>query len=140
MRWTLKRATPRFHWSVLRGRCRRNLLGGLVLLLMAIAYGTWAGDRFRTRGADATAFDQPIVRAATQMVTAPPHLRAVQPQNDREVYLMTVVSDQHDVMFGLVVILLRMIVALTIGGLGLVLTTAGATEWEIRSELVLRGD
>ena len=69
------------------------------------------------------------------MVTAPPHLRTVQPQNDREMYLMTVVSDQHDVMFGLVVILLRMIVALTIAGLGLVLTTAGATEWEIRSEV-----
>ena len=140
MRWTLKRATPRFHWSVLRGRCRRNLLGGLVLLLMAIAYGTWAGNRFRTRGADATAFDQPIVRAATQMVTAPPHLLGIKPQNDREVYLVTVVSDQQDVMLGLVVLLLRTIVALTVGGLGLVLTTAGATEWEIRSEVAAPGN
>jgi len=140
MRWTLKRATPRFHWSVLRGRCRRNLLGGLVLLLVALAYGIWAGNRFRSRGADATAFDQPIVRAAAGMVTAPPHLRTVKPQNDREVYLMAVVSDQHDVMLGLLVILLRLIVALTIGGLGLVLTTAGATEWEIRSEVAAPGN
>jgi hypothetical protein len=125
--------SPRFERALFRGRCRRNLLGGLALLIVALVYAGWAGDHFRRRGADATAFDQPLVRAAGRMVVEPVHLRAVKPQNNRELYLLTVVSDQQDVMSGLVVLLLRIIVALTTGGFGLVLATAGATEWEIRS-------
>jgi hypothetical protein len=128
-----QRASNRFHRSLFRGRCRRNLLGGLALLIVALGYAGSAGGHFRRRGSDATAFDQPLVRAAAAMVVEPVHLRNVQPQNDRELYLITVVSDQHDVMLGLVILLLRMIVALTVGGLGLVLATAGATEWEVRS-------
>jgi len=134
MRWSLKPPTPRFHRSALRGRCRRNLFAGLVLSALAAGYGSWAGSHFRTRGADEATFDRPLVLSAARMVRTPKHLASIQPRNDRELYLVTVVSDQHDVMFGLVVLALRMIAALTIGGLGLVLLTTGATEWEIRSE------
>jgi hypothetical protein len=136
MAFRTRSAAARFDRSLFTGRCRRNLLGGLAVLVLALVYGGWAGDHFRHRGADAAAFDQPLVRAARGMVVEPVHLRALQPQNDRELYLVTVVSDQHDVIFGLVVLLLRALVALTLGGFGLVLATAGATEWEIRSQVV----
>jgi hypothetical protein len=126
-------ATTRFDRASFHGRCRRNLLAGLALLTLALVCAGWAGDHFRRRGADATAFDRPLVAAARSMVADPVHLKTLQAQNDRELYLLTVVSDQRDVLFGLVVLLLRMIVALTLGGFGLVLATAGATEWEIRS-------
>jgi hypothetical protein len=129
------RTRARFDRALFHGRCRRNLLAGLFLLTVALLYSSLAGQHFRHRGADATAFDQPLVRAAQALVVEPADLRGLQPQNDRELYLRTVVSDQHDVLFGLVVLLLRFIVALTIGGLGLVLVTAGATEWEIRSHV-----
>jgi hypothetical protein len=129
-----ERSRRRFQWSVFRGRCRRNLLAGLALLGVAVLYGTFAGSHFRLRGADESAFDAPLVRAAAAMVPDPPHLHSIKPQNLRELYLTAVISDQHDVMFGLVVLLLRAILSLTIGGLGIVLATAGATEWEIRSE------
>ena len=137
-----KAAARRFQWAAFRGRCRRNLVSGLVLLAVVGAYGIWAGQRFSRRGADLSAFDQPLVRAAARMVPPPVHLRTIQPSNSRELYLATVVSDQQDVMFGLSVLLLRLIVTMTLGGLGLVLLTAGATEWEVRSEAVLiaRGD
>jgi hypothetical protein len=58
----------------------------------------------------------------------------VWPENSRELYLAAVITDQQDVMLGLVLFILRMIAAITSGGLGLVLVTAGATEWEVRSE------
>ncbi len=48
--------------------------------------------------------------------------------------MVTVISDQQDVLVGMTVLLLRLVIALTAGGLGLVLLTAGATEWEVRSE------
>lgn len=64
------------------------------------------------------------------------HLGSVVPENNRELYLVTVISDQQDTMFGLTLLVLRMILALTIGGFGLVLMTAGATEWEVLSEAV----
>jgi hypothetical protein len=38
-------------------------------------------------------------------------------------------------MLGPVIVILRMIAALTAGGLGLVLVTPGATEWEVRRVL-----
>jgi hypothetical protein len=130
---------PRFDRSVFRGRCRRNLLGGLLLLLLGCAYGWWGAHQFQQRGADRTAFDQPLVRAAQRMVPWPRHLKNVQPENDRELYLSAVITDQQDVMTGLVLLALRMIAALTAAGLGLVLVTAGATEWEVRSECSERG-
>jgi hypothetical protein len=125
---------PRFQRSAFRGRCRRNLAAGLVFLALATTYGMWAGARFGRRGADAGAFDRPIVRAAGQLARAPEHLKTIRPANDRELYLAAVVSDQQDLIFGLTALVLRMIVVLTIGGLGLVLLTSGATEWEVRSE------
>ena len=64
----------------------------------------------------------------------PVHLRAYVPQNDRELYLAAVISDQHDMINGLTVLALRLILAGTAGGFGLILLTAGSTEWEIRSE------
>jgi hypothetical protein len=130
---------PRFDRSAFRGRCRRNLLAGLLLLCLGVAYGAWGSAHFGRRNADTGAFDQPLVRAAARMVPPPAHLHSITPQNDRELYLATVISDQQDVMFGLALFILRMIAALTAGGLGLVLLTAGATEWEVRSELP-RGD
>jgi len=104
------------------------------MLTIGVAYGSWGGRHFGRRGPDPGAFDQPLVRAAARMVPPPAHLQSVQPRNDRELYLATVISDQQDVLFGLALFVLRMIVALTVGVLGMVLLTAGATEWEIRSE------
>jgi hypothetical protein len=125
---------PRFDRFAFRGRCRRNLLTGLVLMALGVAYGSWGAWQFGQRGADARAFDQPMVRAAQRMVPLPKHLKDVWPENSRELYLAAVITDQQDVMLGLVLFMLRMIAALTAGGLGLVLVTAGATEWEVRSE------
>jgi hypothetical protein len=48
-------------------------------------------------------------------------------------YLVTAISDQQDTLHGLTLLVLRLIVAITFGGFGLVLVTAGATEWELRS-------
>jgi hypothetical protein len=127
------RASQRFKWSVFHGRCRRNLLVGLVLCLVAGAYGTWAAHRLATRGADARAFDRPLVSLAQSLVRPPAGVRAIRPQNIREFYLLTAVSDQRDVLEGLTVFLLRLIIVMTAGALGIVLLTAGATEWEIRS-------
>jgi hypothetical protein len=126
--------TTRFRWSALKGRCRRRLLGGLVLLAAAAAYAWFAGAHMARRGADDHAFDQLLVRTAARMNRPPAHLRAYVPQNDRELYLATVISDQQDMINGLTVIALRLILAATAGGLGLILLTAGSTEWEIRSE------
>lgn len=125
---------PRFGRALLTGRCRRNLVVGLALLVLAVGYGSWGAYHFAQRGADADTFDKPVVRAALRMVPPPFHLKDVFPRTDRELYLSTVISDQQDVMFGLALFILRMIVSLTLGGLGLVLLTAGATEWEVRSE------
>ena len=124
----------RFRWSALKGRCRRRLLGGLVLLAAAAAYAWFAGAQMARRGADDHAFDQPLVRMAARMNPPPAHLRAYAPQNGREVYLAAVISDQHDMINGLTVLALRLILAVTAGGCGLILLTAGSTEWEIRSE------
>jgi hypothetical protein len=132
-------STVRFDRSVFRGRCRRNLLTGFVLMVLGCAYGIWGGQQFRLRGADGRAFDQPVVRAAQRMVPPPRHLKDVWPENGRELYLAAVITDQQDVLLGLVLFVLRMIASLTAGGLGLVLVTAGATEWEVRSERLPTG-
>jgi len=124
----------RFRWSALRGRCRRRIIAGLLLLAVAAAYGAFAGLRMGRRGADQHAFDQPLVRLAQRIVPPPVHLSQYEPQNERELYLVTVISDQQDLLHGLTALVLRMIVSITAGGLGLVLLTAGSTEWEIRSE------
>ncbi len=108
-----------------------------MLCLLAVGYAAWAGARFSHRGADDHAFDRPLVRVADRMIASPVHLRTIRPQNTRELYLVTVIADQRDVMVGLTVLLLRLVVALTAAGWGLVLLTAGATEWEIRSEGVI---
>jgi len=125
---------PRFVRAALRGGCRRRLVAGVVLLALALGYGIFAGRQFGRRGGDDHAPDQLLVRAAHALTPAPRHLRSIEPVNDRELYLVTVISDQQDVTFGLTLLILRTIVALTFGGLGLVLLTAGSTEWEIRSE------
>ncbi len=108
-------------------------------MLLAGLYGGWAAVHLGRRGADAETFDRVLVRAATRMVPPPAHLRSIEARNDRELYLVTVVADQQDVMAGLMVFVLRLILIATLGGLGLVLLTAGATEWEVRSEMARNG-
>jgi len=134
MPFRLKTPTPRFRWSALKGRCRPRIVAGLVMLAVAAGYGLYASQRFSGRSRDERAFDQPIVRLGRALTPAPVHLRTITPQNARELYLVTVISDQQDIMYGLTVLVLRMIAILTVAGLGLVLLTAGSTEWEIRSE------
>lgn len=124
----------RFRWSALAGRCRRRLAAGLLLLAAAGAYAWFAGLHMARRGADELAFDQPVVRLAGRMNPLPVHLHQYEPQNDRELYLSTVIKDQRDMLVGLTAFLLRLVAAMTAGGFGLVLLTAGSTEWEIRSE------
>ena len=127
------RVSQRFRWSLFQGRCRRNLLVGLVLCVVAGAYGSWAAHRLANRGADARAFDRPLVSLAQSLVRPPAGVRAFRPQTTGEFYLLTEVSDQRDVLEGLTAFLLRLIIVMTGGALGMVLLTAGATEWEIRS-------
>jgi hypothetical protein len=55
------------------------------------------------------------------------------PMSDRELYLKAVLTDQQDLTFGMALFMLRMILTVTIGGIGMVLLTAASTEWEIRS-------
>ena len=124
----------RFQWSALRGRCRRRIAAGLLLLLVAGGYAAYAGQRFGTRGTDNGVFDQKLADLGHLLTPPPVHMRSISPQNDRELYLVTVVKDQQDITFGLTMLVLRMIATLTVGGIGLVLLTAGSTEWEIRSE------
>jgi hypothetical protein len=123
----------RFSWPALRGRCRRRLVAGLLVMVLAAAYGSWAGGRFSRRGADTHVVDWPVVLVAARLTGLPAALRGVQPQNDRELYLLAVITDQQDVMFGMTLFMLRMIATLTVGGTGIVLIAAGSTEWELRS-------
>jgi len=134
MRIRSLRASTRFKWPVFRGRCRRNLLAGLVLFVLAGGYGSWAAYRFASGDDGGHAFDRAVVQLAPPMIREPRHLSGVQPRNITEFYLLSVISDQRDALVGMTVLALRGIIALTAAGLGLVLLTAGATEWEIRSE------
>jgi hypothetical protein len=124
----------RFRWSALRGRCRRRLAAGLLLLLVAAAHAIWAGRHLSMRGSDDRAFDRYFVTAARSVTTLPQPVRDLTPASDRELYLKAVVLDQQDLTFGVTLFMLRMIVTVTVAGLGMVLLTAGSIEWEIRSE------
>jgi len=134
MRIRSLRAATRFEWSVFRGRCRRNLLAGLVLFAMAGGYAAWAAYCFASDDDGERGFDAAIVQAAPPMLKQFPHLRGVHARNITETYLLSVIADQRDALVGMTVLALRGIIALTAAGLGLVLLTAGATEWEVRSE------
>ena len=124
----------RYRWSALTRRARRRLVGGSVLLLAALGYAGLGGFNLARRGADERAFDQPLVRLAVRMNPLPVHLFMYQPQTDRELYLAAVVRDQRDLVIALTAFVLRMIASVTLGGVGLILMTAGSIEWEVRSE------
>ncbi len=128
------RQSDRFKWAFFHGRCRRNLLAGLALVLLAGGYAAWAAQRFSARSSDTRGFDHVLVRLADRMVHQPDGITAIRPQNFNELYLSAVISDQRDVLIGETAFILRLIIVVTTAGLGLVLTTAGATEWEVRSE------
>ena len=118
----------------MQGRCRRRLLAGLVVVIIAGGYGSWAVWRLGQRGGDSQSFDQPLVQLAARLTSLPEALRGARAQTYREQYLMAVIGHQRDTMLGLTVLILRMIGTVTAAGLGLILLTAGSTEWEIRSE------
>jgi hypothetical protein len=129
----MSKSKRRFHWAALRGRCRRRLAAGLLLLLFAAAHAFWAGRHLSMRGSDDGAFDRYLVSAAREITAVPRPVGDLTPASDRELYLKAVITDQQDLTFAVTLFMLRMIVTLTIGGLGLVLLTAGSIEWEIRS-------
>ena len=134
MAFGFNRPGSRFRWSAFRGRCRHRLLAGLLVLIVAGAYGTWAAWRLGKRGDDLRAFDQPLVRLASSLTSLPEPLKGARAQTGREHYLMSVIGHQRDTMLGLTLLVLRMIVIVTAAGIGLTLLTAGSIEWEIRSE------
>ena len=103
------------------------------MLLVAGGHALWAADRLSARGSDERAFDQVLVSAARSATALPGPVREITPQSDRELYLKAVITDQQDLMFGMALFMLRMIVTVTVGGLGIVLLTAASTEWELRS-------
>jgi len=123
----------RFRWSALRGRVGRRLAVGLVLLLVAGGHAIWSARHLAVRGSDAAAFDQLLVSAARSVTAIPEDAERLTPQSDRELYLKAVLTDQQDLTFGMALFMLRMILTVTLGGLGMVLLTAASTEWEIRS-------
>ena len=129
------RPTPRFRRDALTPRARGRLLAGLAMLFVSLAYATWGAQRLGTPGQEDGAMDRPVVGVAARM-TAPlsRYFPRGEPQTEDELLLRAMVHDQQDVVFGLTVLLLRLLLASTIGGLGLVLLTAGSTEWELRSE------
>jgi hypothetical protein len=130
----MRRLNRRFRWAALRGRCRRRLAAGLLLLLLAAGHALWAGRHLSMRGSDDSAFDRYFVSAAREITAVPGPVRDLTPASNRELYLKAVITDQQDLAFGVTLFMLRMIVTLTVGGLGMVLLTAGSIEWEIRSE------
>jgi hypothetical protein len=124
----------RFRWSALNRRARTRLAGGFVLLLAALAYAAFAGFGLASRAADERAFDSALVRLATRMNPLPGDLFLYEPRTEREIYLAAAFRDQRDMAVALTAFVLRMIAAVTVGGFGLILMTAGSIEWEIRSE------
>ena len=94
------------------------------MLFVAGGHGIWAASHLSVRGSDDRTFDQVLVSAARSATPLPDMVRRMTPQSDNELYLKAVITDQQDLVFGMV----------TIGGLGMVLLTAASTEWEIRSE------
>ena len=123
-----------FLWSEFHSQARTRLLTGLVLLVIGLGYGSWAALRFGIRGSDAVGFDRPIVDAARSLVPAPVVTQTMRPTNNRELVMMGAVFGQHDTVVGSYCAAVAVIAALTVVGFGLVLLTAGSTEWEVRSE------
>ena len=124
----------RFSRSVFRGQVRRRVVVGAIMLAVAIAYGTWATHRLGVRGSERDTYDQPVVAAAGRMVQRPDRVPHVAIRTPTELELSAVTRDQQDLLFGLTVLLARLLVTGTVGCLGLVLLAAGSTEWEVRSE------
>lgn len=104
-----------------------------MLLLVAGGHAIWAARHLSVRGSDDGAFDQVLVSAARSVTTIPEEAQRLTPQSDRELYLKAVLTDQQDLTFGMALFMLRMMLTVTIGGLGMMLLTAASTEWEIRS-------
>jgi hypothetical protein len=126
--------TTRYAWVVFRGRVRSRVVLGVVILALALSYGTWSTQRLSQRGSERQTFDQPLVSAAGRLVQRPDRIPHVLTRTQTELELSAVARDQQDLLFGLTVLLLRLLMAGTVAGLGLVLLSAGSTEWEIRSE------
>jgi hypothetical protein len=123
-----------FSWSEFNGRCRARLLAGLALMVLGLGYATWGTARLA--GADVRSrIDGPVVDFARRLVAPPQLPHGFRAANDRERMLVGALVGRQDALFGLTLLVLRSIVAMTVAGLGLVLLTAGSTEWEIRSEL-----
>lgn len=125
----------RFRRELLVGPLRHRLLGGLALLVLSLWYGTWAAAHLARPGAERDTFDAPVVRFASRLVTAPDVDVPFDARTENEVYLLAIVRAQQDIVFGVTLLLLRCGSAAIVAGLGLVLLTAGATEWEVRSSL-----
>lgn len=133
------RQRQRFKREFLVGAARHRLFGGLVLLVLALWYGAWSAAHLTRPGAERDTFDRPIVRFASTLVTAPDVEVPFSPKTENEVYLLAVVRSQQDIVFGVTLLLFRCGAAAIMAGLGLVLLTAGATEWEVRSALASTG-
>lgn len=116
------------------GRVRSRVVLGVLILSAALFYGTWSTRRLGERGSERQTFDQPIVSAAGRLVQRPDRIPEVLIRTQTELELSAVARDQQDMLFGLTVLLLRLLVTGTAAGLGLILLAAGSTEWEIRSE------
>ncbi|BCS30959.1 hypothetical protein TBR22_A01600 [Luteitalea sp. TBR-22] len=110
------------------------MLLGLLILSVALSYGTWSTRRFGSRGSERQTFDQPVVEMAGRMVRRPDRIPDVPVTTLAEMELAAVARDQQDLLFGMTVLLMRLLATGTVAGIGLVLLTAGSTEWEIRSE------
>jgi len=124
----------RFSLEVFRGQVRSRVVLGAVILALALTYGTWATRRLAQRGSERHTFDQVLVSAAGQLVQRPDRVPDIPVRTSTEVELSAVARDQQDLLFGLTVLLLRLLATGTVGGLGLILLAAGSTEWEVRSE------
>lgn len=120
------------------GRVRTRILLGIVILALSLGYGTWATRRLSNRGSERATFDQALVSMAGEVVRRPDSVPDVPATTSVEVELLAVARDQQDLLFGLTVLLLRLVVAGTVAGGGLVLLTAGSTEWELRSQAASR--
>lgn len=93
-----------------------RVLGGALILVLALAYGTWATRRLGQRGSERDTFDQALVSAAGRLIQRPDRIPDIPVTTTTELELAAVARDQQDLLFGLI------------------LLTAGSTEWEVRSE------
>ncbi len=125
--------TSRFAWSLFTGRVRTRVLAGALVLAVALSYGGWAARRLGQRGSERQTFDHALVSAAGRIVQRPDRVPDVPTTTTLELELAAVARDQQDLLFGITVLLLRLVVTGTVAGVGLILLTAGSTEWELRS-------